>query len=69
MDQGGSSIGLPFSATEVDHPADSILITDIAGKISHDSPALAAPTGYRIEEVVGQHASIHKSGLHPAETC
>ncbi len=50
----------------IDQAAETILITDIDGNIEYVNPAFEQITGYRREEVIGQHTRILKSGAHDA---
>jgi PAS domain S-box-containing protein len=49
-------------ATAVENAAESILVTDLEGKIEYVNPAFEKVTGYRREEVVGRNPRILKSG-------
>ena len=51
-------------AAAVEQATDCVVITDTAGNIQYVNPAYTALTGYSIEEAVGQHTRIHKSGMH-----
>ena len=53
-------------AAAVEQATDCVVITDTAGSIQYVNPAYTALTGYSIEEAVGQHTRIHKSGRHSA---
>jgi PAS domain S-box-containing protein len=43
----------------------SVVITDLAGRITYVNPAFERVTGYSREEVLGQNPRILKSGLQP----
>src|SRR5579863_9269161 len=45
----------------VEQAADSIVITDIAGRIRYVNPAFTEMTGYTRDEAVGQRTNILKS--------
>ncbi len=51
----------------VEQAADSIVITDVEGKIQFVNPAFTVMTGYSAHEAVGQSTRVLKSGRHPAE--
>jgi len=48
----------------IENSAETVLITDIEGKISYVNPAFETITGYSREEVIGQNPRIQKSGRH-----
>jgi PAS domain S-box-containing protein len=50
----------------VEQAADGIVITDTGGTIQYVNPAFTGMTGYAIDEAVGQHTRILKSGRQPA---
>ncbi|MGD0548597.1 MAG: PAS domain S-box protein, partial [Terracidiphilus sp.] len=66
MNSGSSSVALEHAslAAAVEQAADSIVVTDISGKIQYVNPAFTAMTGYSAEEAVGRNPRILKSGLH-----
>ena len=45
---------------------DSIIITDLDGKITYVNPAFEKTTGYTLSEAVGKNPNILKSGKHDA---
>ena len=51
----------------VEQTADSVLITDSAGRIEYVNPAFTVLTGYSDAEVVGQNPRLLKSGQHNDE--
>ena len=48
----------------VEHAADGIVITDLAGTIQYANPSFTVMTGYSSEEAVGRNPRFLKSGLH-----
>lgn len=48
----------------VEQTADSVFITDMDGRIEYVNPAFERTTGYSREEVLGEKASLLKSGKH-----
>ncbi len=66
MSPGISSIALEYAslAAAVEQAADSIVVTDIGGKIQYVNPAFTAMTGYTADEAVGRNPRVLKSGLH-----
>lgn len=48
----------------VEHTAESVIITDTAGKILYVNPAFEKTTGYRKQEVLGKEVSLLESGYH-----
>jgi PAS domain S-box-containing protein len=54
-------------AVAVEQAADSIVVTDIRGKIQYVNPAFTAMTGYTVDEAVGRNPNFLKSGLHSKE--
>ncbi|NPA24439.1 MAG: PAS domain S-box protein [Deltaproteobacteria bacterium] len=52
-------------ATVLEQSAQSILITDLDGKIEYVNPAFEEITGYSFEEVRGENPRFMKSGQHP----
>ncbi len=50
--------------TAIEQAAESILITDLTGKIQYVNPAFEKISGYRKEEAIGQTPRILKSGKH-----
>ncbi len=54
-------------ATAVEQAAESILLTDLQGKILYVNPAFEKITGYSRAEVIGQTPRLLKSGKHDAE--
>ncbi|MCX8027688.1 MAG: PAS domain S-box protein [Thermodesulfovibrionales bacterium] len=51
----------------IEQSSDSIMITDTQGVIQYVNKSFLNTTGYRKEEVIGEKASILKSGLTPVE--
>ena len=51
-------------ATAIEQVAESIVITDLAGKIVYVNPAFERVTGYGRGEVIGQTSALLKSGRH-----
>jgi diguanylate cyclase (GGDEF)-like protein/PAS domain S-box-containing protein len=49
----------------VEHSSTSILITDTRGVITYANPALLATSQYRLDELLGNRASLFKSGAMP----
>ena len=47
--------------------ANSIVITDVSGRIEWVNPAFCALTGYASHELIGQNSRLLKSGVHDAE--
>ncbi|MGB9031186.1 MAG: PAS domain S-box protein [Acidobacteriaceae bacterium] len=62
MSGAGVAIAFAGLVAAVEHAADGILITDIAGLIQYVNPAFTAMTGYSKEEAVGQNPRFLKSG-------
>jgi PAS domain S-box-containing protein len=54
-------------ATAVEQAADSIVMSDISGRILYVNPAFTAMTGYTSGEIIGKYPRILKSGLHSKE--
>jgi PAS domain S-box-containing protein len=54
-------------ATAVEQAAESIVITDIGGKILYVNPAFEKTSGYTRAEILGQTTRSLKSGKHNAE--
>ena len=50
----------------VEQSANSIIITDLQGKIEYVNPKFLKVSGYSMEEVLGQNPSILQSGKHDA---
>ncbi|VAX15161.1 diguanylate cyclase/phosphodiesterase (GGDEF & EAL domains) with PAS/PAC sensor(s) [hydrothermal vent metagenome] len=46
----------------IEHSAETIIITDVEGKITYVNPAFEVITGYTPEEAIGQNPRIQKSG-------
>ena len=44
---------------------DAVFVTDAEGNIEYANPAFETITGHRIEDALGQHPRILKSGRHP----
>ncbi len=57
---------LRVQATALRSAANGVVITDRSGAITWVNPAACAITGYRPEELVGQHTRILRSGEHDA---
>jgi phosphoserine phosphatase RsbU/P len=51
----------------VEQTADTVVITDPAGRIEYVNPAFEATTGYSRAEAVGARPSLLKSGVHPPD--
>ncbi len=51
-------------ATTVEQLAESVVISDMDGKIEYVNPAFECTSGYKFQEVYGKTQSILKSGLH-----
>ncbi|WP_298286280.1 PAS domain-containing protein [uncultured Lutibacter sp.] len=51
----------------VEQSANTIVITDILGKIEYTNPKFTEVTGYRAEEVLGKNPRILNSGIQPKE--
>jgi len=49
----------------IDQSHDSVVITDIKGKIKYVNPAFSRITGYSSEESLGQNPRMLQSGKHP----
>jgi PAS domain S-box-containing protein len=49
----------------IDHAAESVVITDLAGSIVYANPAFEAVSGYSLDELLGRNPRILKSGLTP----
>jgi PAS domain S-box-containing protein len=47
----------------IDHAAESVVITDLAGAIIYVNPAFEAVSGYSMEELLGRNPRVLKSGL------
>lgn len=52
----------------VEYSPDSVVITDIEGKIEYVNPAFIELTGYGYEEAIGSYSNILKSGKTPNAT-
>jgi PAS domain S-box-containing protein len=50
----------------IDHAAESVVITDLAGAITYVNPAFEATSGYRAEELLGRNPRVLKSGAMPS---
>ncbi len=59
--------GLKMLSNAVEQTADSVLITDIKGRIEYVNTAFEATTGFSPDEVLGRTPGILKSGFHDAE--
>jgi diguanylate cyclase (GGDEF)-like protein/PAS domain S-box-containing protein len=55
---------LKLQAEALNAASNSILITDLTGKIVWSNPAFTVSSGYRSEEVLGKTPSLLKSGKH-----
>ncbi|MBN1543158.1 PAS domain S-box protein [candidate division KSB1 bacterium] len=51
--------------TAVEQAAESIVITDVKGRILYVNPAFESISGYSRDEVLGKSTSLIKSGRHP----
>ncbi|EDN70036.1 signal transduction histidine kinase [Beggiatoa sp. PS] len=51
----------------VEQSANTIVITDLDGKIEFVNPTFSIKTGYSYEEAIGKNPRILKSGKHPIE--
>jgi diguanylate cyclase (GGDEF)-like protein/PAS domain S-box-containing protein len=49
----------------VEHSSASILITDVHGIITYANPAVLATSQYELDELLGNRASLFKSGMMP----
>lgn len=54
-------------STVVEQSANTIIITDVKGKIEYVNPRFTEVLGYTAEEVIGKSPRILKSGKHPKE--
>ncbi len=54
-------------ASVVDQAEESIIITDLEGKIVYVNPCFERVTGYKQDEILGKNPSILKSGSTPEE--
>jgi PAS domain S-box-containing protein len=52
-------------AAAVEQAVESILITDLSGRITYVNPAFELATGYTRQEAIGQNPRFLKSGVHP----
>jgi PAS domain S-box-containing protein len=52
----------------VEQSADTVMITDLQGRIEYVNPAFEAVTGYSRDEVIGKTPNLLKSGLMDAQT-
>ena len=53
--------------TVIEQSAESIVVTDVKGRIQYVNPTFEKLTGYTAHEAVGQNPRILKSGKHDAE--
>ena len=53
--------------TAIENAEETIVVTDLEGRIQYCNPAFEAITGYSKEEVLGQNPRILKSGKHVPE--
>ena len=51
----------------VEQSANTVVITDLEGRIEYVNPKFTALTGYTADEAIGQNPNILKSGLTPPE--
>lgn len=58
---------LRLLATAIDAAAESIVITDLGGRIEYVNPAFERLTGYSREQAIGLNPRLLKSGEHPDE--
>jgi len=49
----------------IEQVTESVVITDLAGRITYVNPAFVRITGYDREEVLGRTPRVLKSGIHP----
>jgi PAS domain S-box-containing protein len=63
----GGVVAQASLAAAVEQAADSIVMTDISGRIQFVNPAFTAMTGYTSEEAVGQYPRVLKSGRQTPE--
>jgi PAS domain S-box-containing protein len=54
-------------STVVEQSANTVLITDINGKIEYINPRFTEVSGYTAKEIIGNYPRILKSGKHPKE--
>jgi PAS domain S-box-containing protein len=52
----------------IDHAAEAVVITDLAGTITYVNPAFEQVSGYRSGELLGRNPRILNSGLNPHST-
>jgi two-component system, cell cycle sensor histidine kinase and response regulator CckA len=66
-EQKRAEMGMRNLITAIEQSAETIVITDLEGRIQYCNPAFEKITGYSKEEAIGQNPRILKSGLHSAE--
>jgi diguanylate cyclase (GGDEF)-like protein/PAS domain S-box-containing protein len=54
-------------SSALEQAADSVMITDVGGRIEYVNPAFSAMTGYSHDEAIGRRPDIVKSDRHDAE--
>lgn len=59
-----ASSEIKLLSTAVNQSANSIVITDVQGKIEFTNPKFSEVTGFSAKEVLGKNTNILKSGLH-----
>ena len=57
---------LRLQALALDSAANGVVITDRDGIVTWANPAFSRMTGYPLEEIVGKHTRVLKSGVHDA---
>lgn len=55
---------LRIQGAALESTANAVVITDFEGRITWANPSFTALTGYSLEEIIGQHMDILKSGKH-----
>ena len=67
MRRTGEELGPSILVAALEFAADSVMITDVNGRIRYVNPEFTRMTGYSREEAVGQTPRLFKSGLHSLE--